>query len=102
MAVMTRKSVPLTPEQIETLSELRAPDTREHEVAVEMVALSEHPSEAAALHALVTLGYRCLKDAVLERGYAELAASETDEDRAVRDWMHQRAIERARRGTDAG
>jgi hypothetical protein len=51
------------------------------------VELSESPSEAEALHALVEVGRRAIEERVAEAelatGYAELARTITDEDRSI-------------------
>ena len=88
MASQVRKSVPLTKDDTASVQRLRI-DTFWREAALEIagVELSDSPSEAEALHALVTVGRSVLADHVTERamatGYAALAQAQADEDRAI-------------------
>ena len=83
-----RKSVPLTADDAADVATLRV-DLFWQQAAQEVagVRLSESPSEAEALQALVAVGRRVLADRVaeqrMETGYAELAATQVDEDRAL-------------------
>jgi hypothetical protein len=88
MAAKVRKSVPLTRDDTAGVERLRI-DIAWREAALEIagVELSESPSEAEALHALVTVGRSVLSDRAKEKtmaaGYAALAQARDDEDRAV-------------------
>lgn len=83
-----RKSVPLGQAGLDGVRSLRA-DVSWREAAMEIagVGLSPDPSEAEALHALVEVGRRVIEkrvaEAELEAGYAALALTITDEDRAI-------------------
>lgn len=79
-----RKSVPLTPEDTSAVELLREDSTyREALAAVSGAELSEHPSEAEALQALVALGRSVLTEQVRATGYAALAAAQSTEDRDI-------------------
>jgi hypothetical protein len=95
MATTTRKSVPLTDEELADLRTLRAPDTPEHAALDELFAIGDNPSEALVLLALLRLGRQRVQEAVLERGYADLATSQDDDDRAAKRALRQRLIARA-------
>jgi hypothetical protein len=95
MATTTRKSVPLTEEELADLAALRSPDTPEHAALNELLSIGDNPSEALVLLALLRLGRQRVSEAVLERGYADLAAAEDDDDRAARRALRQRLIARA-------
>lgn len=95
MATTVRKSVPLTEEDLADLSTLRAPDTPEHAALDALLPVGDSPSEALVLLALLRLGRQRVQEAVLERGYADLASTETDDDRAAKRALRQRHIARA-------
>jgi hypothetical protein len=95
MASTTRKSVPLTEEELADLDLLRSPDTPEHAALDELLSIGDNPSEASVLLALLRLGRQRVSEAVMERGYAELAASEGDDDRAAKRALRQRLIARS-------
>lgn len=94
MALTTRKSVPLTAEELADLAALRSPDTPEHAALDELLSIGDNPSEALVLLALLRLGRQRVSEAVLERGYADLAAVENDDDRAARRALRQRLVAR--------
>jgi hypothetical protein len=92
MPVATRKSVPVERAEYDLVQRLREPGSPEQEaVRAAGVELSERPSEAEALHALLVVGRRALDEQLLEMGYAALAASEDEEDRQVRRELRRRA-----------
>ena len=99
MAGTVRKSVPLSRADRDGLQALRT-DLAWQEAALEIagVEVSETPSEAEVLHALVQVGNRVLADRVTEKemeaGYAELAATETAEDRELARALSRRAAAR--------
>lgn len=85
-----RKTVPLTADELAVLDAVRTAGTTEHEVLLDLAGAGAGRSEAAALHALLSLGIAALEDRVAEHGYRELAATRTDEDRAFHDAMRSR------------
>jgi hypothetical protein len=92
MTATTRKSVPVTPEDAEDLERLRRYNAyREALTAVTGDELSEHPSDAEALHALIAAGRAALHEQVMATGYAALAAAQTDEDRQIAAEVTRRA-----------
>jgi hypothetical protein len=98
----TRKSVPLEQADSEGLERLRL-DIVWQEAARDLggIELSEHPSEAEALHAMLVVGRRVLaervNDLAMERGYAALAATRTADDREL---VHSPGRRTARRHLD--
>lgn len=78
-----RKSVPLTADDQQELDRIRAPHSRERAALGELtgIELGEQASDAELLHALVLAGRAAITDQIMDTGYAEWAASETDEDR---------------------
>lgn len=85
---MPRKAVPLTDEELAAVERARAG------AALTALAGAESTrSQAAALHALVALGLQRVRDHDLATGYAALAATRDDEDRA-----YAAAIRGRRRG----
>src|SRR5215510_3238642 len=92
-AAITRKSVPITPDDIEDLERLRGDDRlyREAVQAVAGVELPDKPSEAEALHALIAAGRWAVQQHVMATGYAALAAAQTDEDREITQEISRRA-----------
>ena len=92
-AAITRKSVPITPDDIEDLERLRSDDRlyREAVQAVAGVELPDKPSEAEALHALIAAGRWAVQQHVMATGYAALAAAQTDEDREITQEISRRA-----------
>jgi hypothetical protein len=95
MASTTRKSVPLTEEELADLDLLRSPDTPEHAALDELLSIGDNPSEASVLLALLRLGRQRVSEAVMERGYADMAASEGNDDRAAKRALRQRLIARS-------
>jgi|RhiMetStandDraft_4_1073278.scaffolds.fasta_scaffold206967_2 hypothetical protein len=92
-AAIARKSVPITLDDIEDVERLRSEDRlyREALQAVAGVELSDQPSEAEALHALIAAGRWALHQHVMATGYAALAAAQTDEDREITREISRRA-----------
>lgn len=90
VCVTTRKAVPLSSEEIAAVDAARTGG-----ILAELAGAGSSRSEAAALHALVMLGLAKVKEASETRGYAALAASLDDEDRA-----YAAALRGRRRGGD--
>jgi hypothetical protein len=95
MATTIRKSVTLTEDDLADLDTLRSPETPEHAALDELLSIGDNPSEALVLLALLRLGRQRVHEAVLERGYADLAASQDTADRAAKRALRQRLIARA-------
>ena len=76
-AMTTRKAVPLSTAEITAVEAARTSG-----ILAELAGESAVRSESSALHALVVLGLNQVKEAVQARGYAALAASQDDDDRA--------------------
>lgn len=92
MPAIKRKSVPVTGADAADLERLRSHATyREAIKAVAGVELSDHPSEAEALHALIAAGRHAVREQVMATGYAALAAAQTDEDRDIAREVTRRA-----------
>jgi Zn-dependent M32 family carboxypeptidase len=85
-----RKTVPLTQDEAELLEAARIEGTAAHEALIELLGPGVTKSEAATLHAALQLGLDALKDRISERGYAALAAAQTDEDKAFHEAMRKR------------
>jgi hypothetical protein len=92
MTTTARKSVPIARAEYELVQRIQTPGSPEQDaVRAAGVQLSDQPSEAEALHALLVVGHRALDERLLEIGYAALAASEDEEDRRVRRELRRRA-----------
>lgn len=88
----TRKSLPLTPSDVDHLAMLRA--SAEHREALSDLAgsvVSERSSEAALLHAVWEVGMKAVQERVEEEGYAQLAEE--------RDTSRRKSVARRRRPT---
>lgn len=92
-----RTTVTLTDIEDLALAPFTDPDRAEHAALVAWAA--EHGeslsnAEAAVLRALLRAGAEALRERVLEQGYAELAASRTDDQRAESREARRRYAER--------
>jgi hypothetical protein len=85
-----RKTVPLTAGELAILDAARTAGTTEHQALLDLAGAGADKSEAAALRALLSLGIATLEDRVAEQGYRELAAVQTEEDRAFHEAMRSR------------
>jgi hypothetical protein len=96
MKAAIRKSVPLTAEEQAQLERLRDSHTPEREAleAALGAPLAPEASEAEVLRALLSVGRMEVAERLVATGYAALAASEDDEDRAVRAAIRARAAAR--------
>ncbi len=77
-----RPSLPLTEHDEQDLALLRESALHRNMLA-ELSALSAFPkdvSEAVMLHAVFKIGLRTVREALEERGYAELAKAQADEE----------------------
>jgi hypothetical protein len=83
--MITRKPVPLTPDEVAALNE-----ARNGQVLATLAGVPDIHSEASALHALVVLGLRQVQEANQLEGYAALAASHNEEDAAYASAMRRR------------
>ncbi|MBM7788983.1 hypothetical protein [Tenggerimyces flavus] len=70
-----RASVPLTERDVADLKVLRDRESAWQQLLREHLGVSEFNSDAAILHAVLTLGLERLRDEALAKGYAKLAAS---------------------------
>lgn len=86
----TRKAVALTPEELAALAAARNDGLLDQLVGQDVAR-----SESSALHALIVLGLERVAEQRQVNGYAALADSEDDEDRAYRAAMRNR-----RRGSE--
>lgn len=105
MASLTaRKTAPFTEDEAVELAAFVAGDTPEHEVLEQLTPVPlREGSEGSAIRALVLIGMRTVRDRIdaethLAAGYEALAASRTDEDRAVADGMRRNMARLASRG----
>lgn len=90
---VTRKSVPLSPDDLTVLADIRNPDSTLHDALkaiLDEAGLPEPGSESQALHALLVLGRRCVEERAQLSGYAAYAASLDEEDHAVERALRQR------------
>lgn len=91
MATLTRKNVSLRTQELEVVARVRDEGSPEREALRDAfgVELPERVSEAESLRVVLKVGLRAIEEKIMDNGYAELAASQTDEDasstRAVRD-----------------
>jgi hypothetical protein len=81
-----RKAVPLSNEEISAVDDARSSGVLAQLTGDEGASRSE----AAALHALVMLGLGQVKEHSMTTGYAALAESRDDEDRAFETAMRRR------------
>lgn len=86
----TRKTVPLTAEELAIIEASRDQGSPAYDALVELVGPAATRSEAAALHGALSLGLGLIRERVAEHGYAALAAAQTDEDREFHAIMRQR------------
>lgn len=93
---VTRKTVPVTEEGTAAVERVREPASAYRQALAELlgIELSANPSEAEVLQALVEAGRIAVEQKVMVTGYAALAASRDDEDRA-----YERAMRSRRRGS---
>lgn len=100
---LSRKSVPLDPDELSLADQVRTLGTPERE-AVEVITgpLPERLSEAQALSALMSVARQSVREQVTSTGYAAYAAALDDEDRAFAATTRTRRAERARSRTEAG
>jgi hypothetical protein len=80
--VSSRKSVTLTPAELELIELAREAGTSWNDALVRLRGPESTRSEAATLHALIGLALAKLGDEVAMRDYEQLAASRNDEDEA--------------------
>lgn len=86
-----RKSVPLTRDELNLLETARNQGSPAYNALIELLGDDEATrSEAAILHAAITLGVATLRERISEKGYAALAAMQDDEDRAYHAAMRRR------------
>jgi hypothetical protein len=71
----TRKSVPLTAQDLADLAVLRSERSALGRSLTRLSGIDPRDSDAAVLHGLVALGLQLIKEAAEEAGYAELADS---------------------------
>lgn len=86
----SRKSVTLTPAELELIELAREAGTSWNEALVRLRGPDATRSEAATLHALIGLALTKLGDEVAMRDYEQLAASRDDEDEAFDTALRQR------------
>lgn len=89
-----RKSVPLTPDELDALNAARTEGTTEHDALTELAGPGATRSEAATLAALLALGIGAVRERAMDHGYAALAAEQDDEDRAYEAAMRKRVRDR--------
>ena len=88
---VARKSVPVTAEDAQAVERVRQPQSVERAALAALgIELSENPSEAEALQALIEAGRAAVQQQVMVSGYAALAASQNDEDHEYEQTMRQR------------
>lgn len=85
-----RKTVPLTKDELDTLEAARVEGSAAYEALTELVGTGAGKSEAATLHAAMSLGVAAINERIQARGYAALAAAQDDEDRAYHAAMRRR------------
>lgn len=95
-----RKSVPVTQDDTSAVDHLRS-DAVWQKAAIDLIGhkLSEHPSEAEALSALIAVGRATLEglvtESALEAGYKELAASLDNEGYRINRTTARRSASRS-------
>lgn len=89
MAAKTRKYVPLETADIQRVERIDV-DRFLHAVAARRAGVDAFSSEAALLHMLLVAGLDMIESEADEERYAQLAASEDDEDREFRAAMRTR------------
>lgn len=82
----TRKSLPLTSQDVLDIAKLRRQHSSLGQSLAELAGVNPQDSEAAVLHGLFYIGLQSVKAAAEERGYAQIAASYggSDTDEAAR------------------
>ncbi|MGP5099543.1 hypothetical protein ACTXJ1_16115 [Brachybacterium alimentarium] len=100
---LSRKSVPVDPDELSLAGQVREPGTPEREAVESVVGpLPERLSEAQALSALMSVARRSVRDRVTSAGYAVYAAALDGEDRAFVAATRARRTDRARIRAEAG
>ena len=89
-AETTRKSVPLTKDELAALEAARTNGTPVNDALTELVGPEAVRSEATTLQALIHLGFNVVKERAMDHGYAALAASQNQEDRDYEAAMRRR------------
>lgn len=92
----SRKSVPLTGEELATVEAARTQGSPANQALIELVGPAAIRSETATIQALVQLGANVVKERAMDHGYAALAAMRDDEDRAYEAAMRKRVRDRER------
>lgn len=93
MATLTRKNVPLRPDELEVVDRVRVAGSDEREVLQARfgIELPARPSEAETLRAVLKVGFQVIEEKIMAKGYAELAEARTDDDRATTRAIRDRA-----------
>ena len=86
----SRKTVPLTGEELATVEAARTEGTPANHALIELVGPAALRSETATIQALIQLGASVVRQKAMDRGYAALAAMQDEEDRAYRAAMRRR------------
>lgn len=95
-----RTTVTLEPTDESAVASFTDPTRTEHEVLADWavrhgLTVTEQSSEATIIRALLRAGAEALQEQALDRGYAALAASFTDEERDEARIMRRRYAERS-------
>jgi hypothetical protein len=85
-----RKTVSLAPDERDIVNAARTEGSPAHDALVELAGPDAIRSETATIQSLIHLGARVLRERVQQHGYAALAASQDDEDRAYYAAMRAR------------
>lgn len=94
-ATLRRENIPVTAQEASLLEELTHTDSPARKALAELCG-GLGTSRATVSHAVLTLGMKAVREKIQEIGYAHLAASYTDQERA-----EQRSITASRRRRSA-
>jgi hypothetical protein len=93
--LMIRKSVPLTPSEVDLLRQARMAGTPLHDALVRLAQGEFGTSEASTLRAILTLGIDALMEEISMQDYSHLAAARDAEDEAYEAAMRRRSRSRS-------
>ena len=85
-----RKSLPLTPKDLDDLARLHDLESPERRALRQMLGSEPGSSDAQVLHALLVVALRRVAEQVEEEGYRELARARSQDDDAELDALRAR------------
>lgn len=92
--VLIRKTIPLSAQEAQLVEQAREAGNSLHEALLYLVGFDATRSEAATLHALLSLAFATLREEAAHADYARLAAALDDEDNDFECTMRSRQRDR--------